>query len=494
VGTVPRPIRLALAGVAAAALAACGGGTGAPGSGAPASAELVSADVPAFVSIDGDFDSEQWAAVEELLSRFPSGADSLESLFDELSEGGVDFWPDLKLALGPEVGIALTELSQEGEPPAVLLTQPPDPAKLEALLAEAEEPPVWRIVDGWYVVAEDGATIDRALADGDSLAETEAFETAMDELPGDALARVYLDGQALTEAAQASSENVGAPPLGVGAGVLASVSLAVSAEPQGFRLDGVARSEGAPQLEAAPSELLGVVPADALAFGAFHGLDDGLSQLLDAAAEDSAELDQAAALLGISLEDDVLPLFAGESGLYLRAGEPVPEVTLLLTPEDPAQALETVEELLAAVSTFGALGSQDGDGWTSYPPATVTIEGVEAKQVPLGEDLVLTYGVVDGRLVVSTSERGIADVVGDGPRLADDPTFQEAEEAAGMPDQTLGLLYVNLTDGAGLLETLGALEEAEPGTRANLDSLSYLVLHATGGGDDVRFGGFLGIG
>jgi hypothetical protein len=491
-------VRLALAGLVAGVLAACGGGTGGPGSGIPESADLVAADVPVFVAVDGNLDSEQWTAVEELIQRFPSGGEALDRLLAELTEGGVDLDGELKPALGPEVAIALTDLPQDGDPPVVMLTQPADADRFEALLAEADEPPTWRIVDGWYVVGDDAAAIDRALADGESLAGSDAFASAMEELPGDALVRLYLDGPAVTQAVQDASaqDTATAAALGVDA-TLDSMALALSAETQGFRLEGVARTEGGPELEAGSSELAGVVPADALAFAAVNGLDDGLSQLLDTVATETPELAQAELLLGISLADDVVPLFAGESGLYVRGGAPIPEVTLLLSPEDPEKALATVDRLLAAVGAFGALGSQNEDGWSEYPPsgpAAVTIAGVEAKQVPLGKDVVLSYALVDDRVVLSTTEQGIADVVGDGPKLAGSAAFEQAMDASGLPDETLGLLYLDLDDGIGLLQSLDALDDADPETVANLQPLRYLVLGASGSGDEARFAGFLGIG
>jgi hypothetical protein len=169
-------------------------------------------------------------------------------------------------------------------------------------------------------------------------------------------------------------------------------------------------------------------------------------------------------------------------------------VTLLLSPEDPEAALATVDRLLAAAAAFGALGDENGTPQLPAEPATVTIAGVEAKQVRLGEDVTLTYAIVDGRIALSTSERGIADVAGDGPKLAGSPAFDQAREAAGLSDEALGLVYLDLNDGIALLEGLDALDDADSESIANLQPLQYLVLGASGSGDEARFAGFLGIG
>jgi hypothetical protein len=62
-----------------------------------------------------------------------------------------------------------------------------------------------------------------------------------------------------------------------------------------------------------------------------------------------------------------------------------------------------------------------------------------------------------------------------------------------MPDETLGFVYVNLEGSVGLLDTLGVLADEEPEVAANLEPLRYLVVHASGDGDETRFSGFLAI-
>ena len=491
---------------AVAVLAACGGAElGGGGAGRPEGAELLAAGTPVFVTLNGNVDSAQWQAAEALIQRFPSGQDAIDSIFEEITEGGAQLETDVLPALGPEVDIAVLDVPQDGDPSVVMLTQPTDPAKLEQLLSEADDAPVWREVEGWYVVAASQQIIDRALSSGEegSLADNDAFGEAMDALPDETLARLYLDGAALLDAvkagalAQGGLGELGPSPaelLGSG-GQLESAALALVAEDQGLRVEGIARSQQDSEVEAASAELPALAPADALLYASFHGLDKGLTQFLDAVGKQTPDFDrnlgQLEMVLGVSLEDDLMPIFAGEGALYVRAGAPIPEVTLVLSPDDPGQAAATLDKLVAAASLFGP-GSEGGE-----PPFTVsdtTIAGLAAKRLQINDQLSVYYARVDDHLVVTTAVKGIADLVEGGARLADDPLFQEAAETAGMPDETLGFVYVNLERAVGFAETLGMLADQKPEVAANLEPLRYLLVDATGDGSEAQFSGFLGIG
>jgi hypothetical protein len=507
------PLRWARLGVAALGaavalgLAACGGtggggqtdGAGAP---IPAGASLVGAATPVFVSVNTDFGGEQWQAFEALVNRFPSGAEMWQSLFSELDEDGIDFETDVKPALGPEVDVAILDLSADADAAAtaVVLTRPADPAKLEALFARADgEKPVWQVVDGWYVVSDSQDAIDRALAgaDAETLAESEAYQDALGELAGDPLGTVYIDGpglmRVLTESLAESNASLTLDMLGLG-DELRYAAVGLSAEAQGFRVEGIAASAGGgvETPAAAAAQLPSVVPAGALVYVGFNGLDQGLSQLLDLAGTQTPDLDQQLAqaelFLGISIQEDVLPIFGGEGALYVRpASGEIPEVTLVLSPPDAAQAVKTLDKLLGAVGAFAALGDASG-----LQPAPATVAGVPVKVLQLGEELTLYYGAIEGRLVVTTAESGIADLVGGGARLTDDPIYQEATQATGLPAETSGFAYVNIVGGIQLIERYRG-DLGDPEDVANLRSLGYLVAYVTGNGTTARFAGFLGI-
>ena len=101
-----------------------------------------------------------------------------------------------------------------------------------------------------------------------------------------------------------------------------------------------AKSDGAKQgLEG--ESLLSEVPSGAYAYigsPAFDTAGLGLSQQLRCAL-DSGGIPDVEDELGVSY-DAILDLFAGGLGLYLRPAALIPEITLLLDPEDDAKSLD----------------------------------------------------------------------------------------------------------------------------------------------------------
>src|SRR5215210_2179783 len=153
--------------------AGCGGGAGA-GAGGEAAA-VVPADVGLYVSVDTDFDGEQWDAASDLVRWFPGGPEALQDVLAEFEEEeGLDFEQDVKPALGPETAFALLDLGDEDS--VVGLTQPEDEQKLEQLREQG------------------------------MLADSDGFAEAMDGLDTDALATLYVSGEGLQEAAESDPE------------------------------------------------------------------------------------------------------------------------------------------------------------------------------------------------------------------------------------------------------------------------------------------------
>lgn len=531
------PLRLAAVGLALAVglvAASCGGtdGGGGGGEGAAAAVEiagakLVPASTAVFISVDTDFESDQWQAAEALINRFPGGADAFQSLFKAAGREGLDLETDIKPAFGPETDVAILDLSGDlqstGNAPLVLLTQPKDAAKFEALLARGEDQAVFEVAeDGWYLVADNQAIIDQFRADAGTapLADDAAYKAATESLSGDSFATLYVNGASVTKA---FSEQLGAqlgdnPLLGslnpaAGSAKLISAAVSLSATDQGVKVEGKVKTEGAPAVQNYTAELPALAPSGAIVFASFSNLRSGLEQFLDLVSKQepdfAQQLGQLELALGLSVQNDVLPLFEGEEAFSVRAGAPIPEITLLLSPADPQKGLATLDQL----ASLGALAGAGSGGGPSFSATSVDIGGIPAKKLDLGESFSLYYAVVGKNLVLTTAESGIAGLAGDASHLVDDPLFQEAKQAAGLPDESLGFVYVNVQEALTLVQGLGSLRDLgsgilgtgtsgsdvvspdvlDPATLANLAPIQYLLVSASGGDNETTFSGFVGI-
>ena len=473
------------------------GGAGAPGG----AAEVVPADAAFYLVADTDFEGDQWDAVQELATRFPGGEDLLGRIVEEIeSESGeeIDFEEDVDPALGPEVALVVLapESGSDEEETVVVLTQPDDEAALQRLLERGDEPAVSRAVEDWQAIAEDDATLDRfeAAREGESLADSEGFEDAMDGLDEDVLVTVYGNLRQAQEAAGAESgdqldpfdtffPNGEAPVFGGTA----------RAEGDGARLDGRLVYSGDVEdtpfsMEPFDSELPDEVPGDVLAYLSFNDLERGISAYRDALAETDPDVERglgmAEGFLGVSLEEDIAPLFAGEGALYVRRGALIPEVTLVTQVEDEQQAVGTLDDVVAGIGAFVGVGE----------PQRRDVDGVEVREVPISPPFSLSYAAFDGLLVVTTSADGIADLRAEDDRLADDEAFEEALDRAGVPGETSGFAYVDLEE---TLPLLFGFAEAGLGettdVRQYTDPLTSLVVWGEQDGSTQSFSVFVGI-
>jgi hypothetical protein len=475
-----------LASLAAVGTVGCGSEGGA-GLGS-ASAEFAPANAAVYGVVDTDFESEQWNNARSLIDRFPDGDRAIDFILGELEKEGISFDEDIRPALGPEVGFVILDLEAEE---FVAFTQPRDKAKLERLLETSDEPVVTREIEGWTVVAETDAhlnSFEQARASSGSLASSDAFTSAMDHVTDDAIARFYVSGQELQTQAEAQGEEI--PPAALETffpdGEIPSFGFAVSAEENGVRFEGASKM-AEEFINPYEAQLPDEVPGGALLYVSFNDLEQLFSQLRDvfAATDPEAEADIARLenMLGLSLEEDIAPLFANEGALYIRSGGFLPEFTLILNVDDEQAAVGTVDDLVEGLRQFAPELSA---------PRTIDIAGVEAREVPV-DQLAIYYAAFDGHLVVTSSQAGIADLREDGDRLSDDEDFAAALDAVDMPTETLGFAYVNLGEIiAAIFPFLGG-EDVPAEVRRNLEPLEHLVFYSSEDGDAVKFVGLLSV-
>jgi hypothetical protein len=474
--------------------AGCGGGSS--GGSTAAGAEIAPDSTLLFISVNTDFESEQIKTFTTLLDKFPGSAGLLRLALAELQQEDVDFEQDVKPALGPELDLVLLGLPERGDggvstPDAVVLLQPDDPAKLDALLAKdtSGTPTVREEVEGWTVLAESQAAIDHFKLETDrvgTLAGSDTFNDAMEGLPEDALARAYVNADTILESYQASGAPMSAQALDrLFPNGVPSVGGTVSAEDGGLRIQGTGKTtQPTDTFEAAlPDEL----PAGALAYVGFNNLARGVREGLKAAGESNQQFDQqlgqAELALGLSIERDLLPLLEREGAIAVypaASGSGFPGIQLVLEVDDEEAATGTIDKLLARAAQF----SSDVPA-----PQAIDVGGVEAKAVEYQGQTII-YAGFDGKLVITSARETIEALQGSGEKLADDETFSNARKSAEVPAETTGIFYVNLNSAFDLVESQ---EQQPPQVQENVEPLDSFLLYSTAGDDRVTVSGFLAI-
>jgi hypothetical protein len=469
-------------------LAACGSGSSSSSSGGsvPAGASLFRSDLLGFASVDSDLGSGQWQQFDKLWQKFPAHDTWLHQLEQSFAKDGLDYERDVKPALGPEldVGVAASGTSEA----VVGVTKLDDPAKLKELVTKAHKGSTTAVTkdlgDGWWAVAGKQSDFDAVLkGSGEPLSQSDSFTTAIGKLPGDTLVRAYLDGPQLNALVKQRSSGTasGLDSAALGLDGLKYLAVSLSAEDDGLRLSGTSSGGNLGGKEFA-SKLLDAIPSDA--FAAFDFLGEGTTQQLRQL-ESTPQFAQVARQLrrqyGVTT-DQLFALLDGEVAFYARSGAIIPELTLALAPNDPTRALQTVDTLMTHLAAEAGTHVQTG-----------TQDGHEVKTVSFGQ-FVIHYGSVDGKVILTTGLNGITDF-GSGGSLTDSADFKEAKSAAGMPDSTGGVFYVDLKNALPLLEGVAGLSghNLPPKVTDNLRPLRSLLAWSEGQSGERTFDAFLEI-
>ena len=470
-------------------LAACGSGssTSSSGGSVPAGASLMRSDLLGVVAVDSDLSSGQWQQFDKLWQKFPAHDSWLQQLKQSFTKQGLDYERDVKPALGPELDLGIAP-NGTSSPVVVGVTKPDDPAKLEQLVTKAHDsstPAVTKdLGDGWWAVAGKASDFDKVLkGSGEPLSSSDSLKTAMGKLPGDTLVRAYLDGPQLNALVkqQAASGTSGLDASELGLDGLKYLALSLSAEDDGVRLSGASSGGNLGGGEFA-SKLLGSIPSDA--FAAFDFLGSGTTQQLQKL-EATPQFAQVAKQLereyGVTA-DELFGLLDGEVAFYARSGALIPELTLALQPKDPTQAAETVDKLMTRLAAGAGTRVQSG-----------TQGGHEVKTVTFGQ-FQIHYGPVDGKVILTTGVNGISNF-GSAGSLSDSADFKDAKSAAGMPDATGGVFYVDLKNALPLLEGFASLsgQSLPSHVTENLRPLRSFLAWTAGSGDTRTFDLFLEI-
>lgn len=445
----------AVAALASVVLAAgCGGSSSKHAIDPTAGASIVPASAALYVWIDTDPGSDQWKKASALLDKFPAKNKLLGKLQSVLP------------ALGPETDVAVL-----GKKQIVGLTQPKDAAKLNQALDQAGQKHVE--ISGWTVFADRQSTLDdfRSQAKQGVLTDDPGFKGAMGKLTADAVAKAYVNGAQLRPLAGL---------LGSSAKLKSAVAELVARD-DGVKLDGSLTSTSSAGFQSYTPKLTAEAPAGALFFVDFHGSPELASRLqgLSGLPKQLGQLAPALAQLG--------PLLEGEGALYVRAGAPLPEITLALEEQNPQQAMATLDGLAQQLSLFLGKGGK-------VEPTTVG--GVQAKKLTTPAlPIPIFYGLVGSQLVVTDSPAGFSGLRSGGQKLKDDPLFQDTAKAAGLGSTTGGFLYVDLQDAVPLLESFAPIAgiSIPKLVDQNLQPLKTFLLYGSASGNETTFTAFLSV-
>ncbi len=436
----------------------------------PESASLAPATALAYATVTTDEGSDQWKKAASLLERIPGARDGVSgSVGSALGEQGVDWANDVRPAVGSELVVVATADKQP-----IVLVQPSDEAKLDALLAKSDTNYVRATVDGWQALAQSQAALDgyRAALDKGTLEGVDAFTQGFEALPSEALARVWVDTARLSKdlgqiVEQASSE------VDLGLDWLAA---AVSAEDDGVLLTLGMRMPGGGDTHYEP-KLFERVPADAVAalsFGGTQGLLDRVQGNVDVD-KVSATIEK---LTGVSLQG-LTDALSGEGALYVRpGGESVPEVTLVLRPPDASKTWDTLDRVARKLA--------------EQAKTTVTVRtenGIEVRRVETDQLTVSYARVTDDTIVATTGADGIRTFLADGPKLVDSDAYERAAEAVDMGEKTRGFVYVDVDGLLPLAEHVGG--SVPPDAKDAISVVDSFILQASGEGDVTKVSGFV---
>jgi len=456
--------------LAALALATGCAGAKSTASSIPESASLAPADALAYVTVTTDEGSEQWKNAAGLLERIPGAKDGVSgSIGSALGEQGVDWSNDVRPAIGPELVVVATADRQP-----IVLVQPSDEAKLDALLGKGDTTYVRGEVDGWVALAQSSAALAgyRAALDKGTLDDVDAFTQGFGALPSEALARAWVDTARLSKdlgqlVEQASTE------VDLGLDWLAA---AVSAEDDGVLLTIGMQMPGGGDTRY-ERKLFDRVPADAVAAVSFGGTQKILDRV-----QGNVDLDKVSgtieSITGVSLKG-LTDALSGEGALYVRpSAEQLPEVTLVLRPPDASKTWETLDGLARKLA--------------EQANTTVTVRtenGTEVRRVTT-EQVTISYArLEDDTIIATTGDTGIRTFLADGPKLVDSDAYKRAADAVDMGEKTRGFVYVDVDGALPLAERAGG--SLPPDAKDAVAAIDSFILQSSGDGDVTKVSGFV---
>jgi hypothetical protein len=461
-------------------------------------AALVPDTALVYVGLSTDTDRNAVDRATDLAGRFDAYEGQRDALLQRLSgaEGDVTS-EDVEPWLGDEAALALTD-SATGTAGSLVIIAVQDEKKARAFLRRNPRKPTTEeykdhpvesygtvattFVDGYLVIGQQ-TTVQAALAPssdrGKSLDENPTFTAATRELPEGRVATAYASADGLRRLLVPQGSLVGGVAVLFDQPALKGVGLAVEAEDEAARitarsiLDPAERKKQPSPFEAFEPTLQDAVPSDALGYLGVSGISGALQRLVGAAASGAGVGGLGPALealrkdlekqAGGNLERDLLAQLRGETALVVTRSGALPVLSLVTKTRDEGATRDVLRRLQQPVAKLLTPKGGDAPRWTRKE-----IEGEEAFTLTLPGGAGVSYAVLDGRLVISSSEDGLRQIGG-----ADEPLSGTAAYESVLGERPDKIGSVGFLDFSQLLEL---------GEQTGLnDSRAYLAAR-----DDLR--------
>lgn len=430
-------------------------------------ARLVPDGALVFASLSTDGDREAVERAADLAERFGAYDRGRDAILQRLSGGDkpVDAKRDVAPWLGDEAAFALVDVGQStaGSIVAIEVT---DAEKAREFLGRNPRRPLRKVykgvetqrygqvttafVRGFLVIGQDPtvqSAIDRDRSGARPLADDPTYRRAMRGMPDGRVLSAYASADGLRRVLAPEGDVVGGLSAMLDQPALQGVALAASPEGEDrVRLrihsaldEEVQRTNAPKQFE---PELLDAVPEDALGYLGASGVTGALQRLVASAVggRDVGGVlgrlrDELQKQTGGGLERDLLKLFEGEVAVVIQQQTPAPILTIVTRTEDEGGTRRTLDRLRDPLARLLRPSGEAAPSWKAQD-----VEGTDAWTLTLPNGAAITYAVLDGRLILSTSPDGVRRIARSDDSLEDSEAFERVLD--GRPDRvgTIGFL------------------------------------------------------
>lgn len=484
---------------------------------------LVPEDALAYVHLDVDPESGQFAAATDIGGRVPLLSRLAVAALTGLAGVEFDYRRQVEPWAGGEVALAALPAGRSGQ--RVLMIEAVDEEAADQFASELLGPrqatasvagvdvavghgeTAWALDGGFLLLgSRTGLT---AMLGADGSLEGSAGTAVLDKLPEDRVATAYLSADGARTLLW-SGGGLGVLEPFVHAAATEGAAASLSADADGLHL--AVRSELDPArardrpgvfttLPRFTPALTGSIGPQSLAYLGLGDPDAGIGALLEQARTSSPGLLTAFRRLtgrlgrdaGVDLIDDVLPLLGEEAALSVQpvaiGSEPAvpgvaldagtPYASLISSGVDPGSARRSLARLEPAIER--AAGAGEGHEATFE---SIQIAGVQARSLAVSDAVDLTYAAWDDRLVIATDSLGIEQARSLDGGLDESERFREL--TGDLPDEVSLIAYLDLGGLLGLGEQAGlAVDPAYATYAPDLRALTAAALTVVGGEDEI---------